>query len=207
MKNHTSNLIVAFFFLAPIAGQQVGSAADAIKRPSRAVIANLREQMQAGPEHDKLATFSGDWELSIRAGRDDHYTGTASTRMILENRFLVIDYNARSLRSSFAGSFTLGFDRRHAHYTLIAMDTSGTYYVTSKGQVDSKTGKIKLYGKDDDPYMRSLGHEKEFGHAIDFSRTDQFSIEVIYIDTRTPERQEKSGMLFTFQKRPTAAQP
>ena len=173
------------------------------KRPSKAEMQKLMAQMHPGPEHQHLGRYEGEWELSITTGRGSmgKSTGSAKASMILGNRFMDIRYQAQGPSGAFEGTFTLGFDRRHKHYVLIAMDTSGTYFVTSKGTLDSTTGRLKLYGKDDDPFMESMGYTKEFAHSIDLNKNNQFSIEVLYIDTRTEERTENAGMTFQITRK------
>lgn len=94
----------------------------------------------------------------------------------------------------------IGFDRRNVRYTLTGIDTHGTYSIASQGMKDARTGKIKLYGKDDDPHMKAMGFEKEFAHELDFRNSDEFSINVYYIDTRTPQRREMKAMSFDFTR-------
>ncbi len=178
------------------------SAATPPKRPSKEEMKRLMSQMRPGSEHDLLSQFSGEWELTLRTGRNaaGEAKGSAISSMILGNRFLDLRYQAKGPSGAFEGTFTLGFDRRHEHYTLVAMDTSGTYFVTSKGRKNKTTGKLKLYGTDDDPFMKSMGYTKEFAHQIDLSENDRFSIQVLYVDTRTPEKNEKVGMIFEFTR-------
>lgn len=170
------------------------------KRPSPDQIRKLLEQARPGPEHQLLAQFAGKWKLSIQVGPGAKNTGRANSYMTMENRFLWIGYNTDNKKRPFKGSFQIGFDRRHGHFTLIAMDTSGTYFVTSRGKLDTKTRKARLVGKDDDPYMKSLGFTKEFAHVLDFSSPDRFVITVMFIDNRTPKRTESKGMELIFER-------
>ena len=179
-----------------------------ITRPSPEELDAMRELMRAGPEHEALSAFSGEWELSLHMGPRDGasvLSGSARSYMTLENRFLWIGYRAGQGGSGMKGSFTLGFDRRHGRYDLIGMDSYGTYFIVSRGKADEETGRIKLYGTDDDPYMASLGYEKAFAHEIDMSENDGFSIDVFYIDTRTEERKEQRAMRFVFKRAQTTS--
>ena len=163
--------------------------------------AELREQSKPGPEHELLAKFSGRWKLSITgAGRRGISEGSARSYMTLENRFLWLGYEARGTAGRFKGAFTIGFDRRHEEFTLIAMDTDGTYFVTSRGKQKPETETIKLVGKDDDPHMKAMGFEKEFAHVLELSADDAFSIKVLYIDNRTDERKEVEALEFKFER-------
>lgn len=170
------------------------------KRPSPEQIRKLMEQTRPGPEHELLAQFAGKWKLTIKAGAGAQSSGRATSYMTMENRFLWIGYSTDNQQRPFKGSFQIGFDRRHEMFTVIAMDTSGTYFVTSRGKLDPKTRRARLLGKDDDPFMKSMGYTKEFAHILDFSRPDRFVITVMFIDTRTPKRTESKGMELIFER-------
>ena len=94
--------------------------------------------------------------------------------------------------------YTLGFDRRHGDYTVIAMDENGTYWVTARGKRDGS--RIPMYGADDDPVMSAMGFTKEFVIIVDVASTDRFTIETRYVDTRTPERSEIPFIAFELRR-------
>ena len=165
----------------------------------------MTEAMRPGPYHALLKSFSGKWTVEVKAGRSGRQAvsnGNGNSYMLVDGRFLWIGYGARGQAGGFKGSFIIGFDRRHERFDLIAMDTSGTYFITSHGKPDGDSKRIKLYGKDDDPYMKSLGYEKEFAHVVDLSDTNRLVIEVLYVDTRTKERKEQKAMEFVFTRKP-----
>ena len=167
-------------------------------------MAKLLELTKPGPEHELLKEFSGNWTVSISGGRGGKAaasTGGGRSYMTLEGRFLWIGYGAKGRSGNYKGSFQIGFDRRHGRFDLIAMDNFGTYFVTSHGKMDAETKKAKLYGEDDDPYMKAMGLDKEFIHELDFSNPDKFTITVYFIDTRTPERKEEKAMVFSFERK------
>ena len=173
---------------------------DQQKRPD---MAKLRELANPGPEHDKLEKYAGKWQLKVIIGDGDsaaETNGRANSYMTLERRFLWLGYNVDRKSGRTKGSFTIGFDRRNDRYSLVAMDTYGTYFVTSHGKKEEKSGRIRLHGTDDDPYMKSMGYDKEFLHVIDFTKPDEFTIEVYFIDTRTSERKENKAMTFQFTR-------
>jgi hypothetical protein len=157
-----------------------------------------------GPEHDALARYAGTWDVTVSMGSGASamkYQGTAESRMKVGGRFLQVEYQAKGKADATEGMFTLGFDPRHQRHTLIAMDSFGNYFVTSQGQRDAKTGKIRMSGTDDDPVMKALGHTKEFVHVLDMSNPKEFVIEVWFVDTRTPARKEFKYMDYTFEMR------
>jgi hypothetical protein len=156
----------------------------------------MLKMMGPGPEHEQLAKYAGKWDLTIKMGPQT-FQCTTENRMIVGNRFLEIDYASKDKKME--GQFSLGFDRRHQHYTLTAMDSFGTYPVHSQGKRDGEQ-LAKLYGKDDDPMMKAMGFTKEFVHVLDFKSPDEFVIEVHFIDTRTAERKEFKAMDYVFQR-------
>lgn len=174
------------------------------KSPTREEIARLRELAKPGPEHEMLAKCAGNWDVAVSTGKREASTGGGRSYMTMEGRFLWVGYEARGASGRFKGAFTIGFDRRHEHFTLIAMDTDGTYFVISRGKKLPDSEKIKLIGVDDDPYMTKLGLKKEFAHVLDFSDPDKFTIDVLFIDTRTKERKEIEAMTFTFTRKASA---
>lgn len=190
-------------FAALLALRPIGMIAQdsvGLSKPSK--LAELREQSKPGREHQMLSDFAGRWKLSVSPGNKNGIsTGSARSYMTLENRFLWLGYEAKGKAGKFKGTFTVGFDRRHGVFTLIAMDTNGTYFVTSQGKQTPGTRKIKLAGKDDDPHMKAMGFEKEFVHVLDLSTPDAFTIKILYIDTRTDERREMEALAFKFERK------
>lgn len=181
---------------------------DAPKQPAKPpTAAELLKLAGPGPEHEKMAKYAGKWDIMIKMGGTASYKGEAENRMTVAGRFLQMDFKAKAakeipgLPADTEGAFTLGFDRRHGHYALIHMDTFGTYFVTSQGKADETTGKIRMAGKDDDPMMKAMGLTKEFVHVVDFKSADEFVVEVLIIDTRTPARKEMKFMEYAFARK------
>jgi len=179
-------------------------AQERAQRPGGETFAQSRELANPGPEHDMLSKFAGNWDVTVTAGNASGRTGSVGkcrSYMTLERRFLWIGYEARGESGRFKGAFMVGFDRRHQHFTMLAMDTDGTYFVTSKGKKLPDSQSIKLYGTDDDPYMKKLGFTKEFAHVLKFNAPNKFTIDILFIDTRTDERKEVKAIEFTFTRR------
>ncbi|MEM1295408.1 MAG: DUF1579 family protein [Verrucomicrobiota bacterium] len=171
------------------------------RQPSGEEMAKLLELTKPGPEHALLKEFKGKWALTVKTGTKKESKGNASSFMTMEDRFLWISYDARGQAGRFKGGFIIGFDRRHGHFTLLAMDIDGTYYVESRGVPDEGSKVVRLYGKDDDPYMKQLGLEKEFAHELDLRDPDKLTIAVFYIDTRTPARKELEAFTLEFRRK------
>ena len=142
-----------------------------------------------GPEHDVLRALEGSWFVTV----GDEVVGSASADLRLGNRFLEVELVADSGPIRHA-VYTFGFDRRHGVYTVVAFDSTGTYWVTAKGEAEG--GRIAMYGEDDDPVMRSMGLDKEFVIVLHVHSQDRFSIETLFVDTRTPARTEQPFTAF-----------
>jgi hypothetical protein len=103
----------------------------------------MLEQMKPGPEHRALAGLEGQWTIDVqyRMGNGPMVKadGTATNRLILGGRFL----ESRAISTNPAGpgfgdpnveSLTIyGFDRRTGEYTVLGLDTMGTYWVSAAG--------------------------------------------------------------------------
>ena len=157
-----------------------------------------------GVEHELLARYAGTWEVEVTMGSGAAaltYRGTGENRMTVGGRFLQMEYQAKGKADSTEGMFTVGFNSRHQRHTLIAMDSFGTYFVMSQGQRDATSGKIRMLGADDDPMMKAMGYTKEFVHVLDLRGADEYAVEVWFVDTRTPARQEFKYMDYTFRRK------
>jgi hypothetical protein len=150
---------------------------------------------EPGPEHEVLAGLVGSWEV----GLEGTVAGSATGRHRLDGRFYEIELRVDRGPVRHA-IYTFGFDRRHGHYTVIAMDASGTYWVAASGAREGD--RIRMEGTDDDPYMRSLGFTKEFVIELHVPADDRVAIETRFIDTRTDARTEMPFLRFDLVRRP-----
>lgn len=153
-------------------------------------------------EHKEMANYAGDWDIEMHfvSDKENVYSGSSTNVMLVGNRFLQIQFSAKNTSSDVEGVFILGFDRRNLKYQMLGMDSWGTYYVTALGERSEQGGAIKLYGKDDDPNMKKMGYEKEFGYTCNFESENKFVIEIIFIDTRTDARNEIKFMVYKFSR-------
>ena len=123
--------------------------------------AGMEDLSKPGPEHKNLSTYVGSWNTRLQMGKDT-YVGNSTTKMIVGNRFLQVNFSVSNETNSIEGIFMIGFDRRNNAYQVLGMDSFGTYFVTAAGP-KSEEYTAKTYGKDDDPVMKKMGFEKEFG--------------------------------------------
>ncbi len=147
----------------------------------------MLEQSKPGPAHARLGRLSGKWDVEMRMATEgvEISKGAGQASAILDGRFQVIDFTLDNGPGAGSYRYTLGFDRRHDEYSIVVMDTNGTYFVTARGP--EADGIIPMAGSDDDPMMARMGFEKKFVFALDLPDDDTFSVSVFYIDTRTAE--------------------
>ncbi len=146
-----------------------------------------------GPEHEILHSLEGDWQVFVK----DEIVGSATARLRLGDRFLEVELVSDSGPVRHA-IYTFGFDRRHGVYTVVAFDDSGTYSVTARGMATG--GRIMMYGKDEDPVMRSMGLDKEFVIVLDVQSDGKVLIETLLVDTRTPDRNEMPFLSYELRR-------
>lgn len=154
-------------------------------------------------EHEELAKYAGKWNVEMQfasSQKDEAYSGTSINTMLVENRFLQIQFAASKASEEVSGVFIIGFDRRNLEYQMTGMDTWGTYYVSATGKRLPECNTIKLYGKDNDPNMKKIGFDKEFGYSCTFENENMFVIDVFFIDTRTAARNELKFMEYRFSR-------
>jgi hypothetical protein len=146
-----------------------------------------------GPEHEVLTALAGSWDVYV----DGQSAGQATATTKLGGRYVEVDIRASAGPLEHA-VYTLGFDRRHGRYTVIAMDDAGTYWVSGTGARDGQ--EIAMYGTDDDPRMAAMGLEKAFVIVLHLFGDDHAGIETRFIDTRTDERREMSFHTFELRR-------
>jgi hypothetical protein len=197
MKNR-----VLFTALLAFAGAGFTAAQGTNSSASQSALARLSHP---GPEHRRLGELTGKWGVTIHMGSGSgsstaNHTGTAESRLTTQGRFLFIEYAAKGATGPLEGTFTLGFDSRHDEFVLMATDTYGNYFVTSRGKSESSGAPIKMYGRDDDPTMKAMGLTKEFVHVLHLRNRTEFALEIWFVDTRTQERKEIKFMEYRFRR-------
>jgi len=144
------------------------TAQDAPKQSAaEAMMAQALEAAKPVAEHQLLAELSGAWKVMSRFWFDPSQepltaTGTASGAMILGGRFLQLNTKMSGGLGGEAMSL-FGFDRRTSEYTLIGVDTHGTYSISAAGKQDDARKGIVLHGNYADP---SDGSEQKFRFVL-----------------------------------------
>jgi hypothetical protein len=122
--------------------------AEKKKSEGEAMMEYYIEQAKPVDDHKRLAELAGPWKVTSTMWFGDMTTnssGTASGKMILGGRFLELGANMKGeLDAEFLT--LMGFDRRTGEYTMIGLDTVGTYYITAAGKYDAAKKAITLHG-------------------------------------------------------------
>ena len=119
-----------------------GTVVSGQQPPSEAQMRAMLAKTQPTTQHQELAALVGRWdqEVTYRMGGGQTTTikGTSVNRMILGGRFLVSESTSAPPPGAPAGSAMetmriYGFDRRTSQYTIIELDSMGTYWVSAAG--------------------------------------------------------------------------
>jgi hypothetical protein len=186
LVNFALSVAIVVAWSPPVSNAEEPAAATP-KSKSRSP-AELLELAGPGPEHERLARLKGDWSVKLQMPPTNPSVtieGNAATRSILGDRFLIIEGTVGQGEQATSMHYTLGFDRRHDEYTIVALDTYGTYFVTARGPAGEE--RHVMFGEDNDPVMTEMGLKKKFAFVLQVADDDHFSVEIDFVDTRTPE--------------------
>lgn len=162
--------------------------AGAQQQPTPEQMNAMLEQMKPGKEHRTLASLEGKWTVDVtyRMGNGPvmKATGLTTNRMILGGRFL--ESSATSTISAGPGfgdptveSLTIyGFDRRTNEFTILGLDTMGTYWVSAAGLMEGKNT-IVMAGETLDDHAGSKEMRK-YNMVLRIVDPDTYVTEVIF---------------------------
>jgi hypothetical protein len=126
--------------------------------PDMAAMMKQMEELAApGPEHQKLASMTGEWDTEVRSymgGPDEApmvSKGICKGRMILGGRFLQEEFEGDMMGKKFHGMGLLGYDKFNKKFVDTWIDDMGTGIFISEGTADASGDVITLTGKMDDP--------------------------------------------------------
>lgn len=171
--------LVAAAFACPAPAQ------DGPEHPAQdpEMMAKMMAMAQPGPEHEELAKMVGDWEVEthmfMAPGADPMVmTGSGHAEMVLGGRFLQASTSGGEGTPFPMESISyMGYDRRKGEYTLLGLDTMGTYWVTAAGNWDEECGCISMYGEDEDPVV---GATKKYWFNYYPVSEGEFRMEIVF---------------------------
>ena len=166
-------------------------------KPSPEAIQKVLEPMRPVAEHQELAALAGRWtqEVTYSMGQTMKSTGTVTNRMILGGRFLVSEGSAANPAGPGIGDPTLetmslyGFDRRTKEFTIVHLDTMGTYYVTAAGnKTEPRTVVMRGESLDDHSGASPGGETRKYDMVLKFIDGNTYVTEIIfYFPGRAPQ--------------------
>ena len=173
-------------FAAPAAAQT---------QPSPEAIQKMLEPMKPVAEHQELAALAGRWTQEVTysmGGPPMKASGTVANRMILGGRFLLSEGSSANPAGPGFGDPTLettslyGFDRRTKEFTIVHLDTMGTYYVTAAGnKTEPRTVVMKGETPDDHGGSKEM---RKYDMVLRFVDADTYVTEIIfYFPGRAPQ--------------------
>lgn len=150
----------AFSLGAGLPSSQDGAPEGAPAGLSMEQMMAMMELAQPGPEHEEFARRVGEWDAEISmqmmpGAPAQVVPASASARTILGGRYLEITTKGSMMGMPTESIAILGFDRRHGEYTLIGLDTMGTYWVTGQGK-RGEDGVLRMRGEDDEPMGKQV---------------------------------------------------
>lgn len=161
--------------------------AAAQTQPSPEAMQKMLEEMRATAEHKELAALAGRWTQDVTysmGGPPMKATGTVTNRMILGGRFMVSEGTSTNPAGPGFGEPTVefmstyGFDRRTREFTVIGLDTLGTYYVTAAGKkTDARTIVMRGETLDDHAGAREM---RKYDMTLKFIDADTYMSEIIF---------------------------
>jgi hypothetical protein len=174
----------------PSAAQQSPAAQQpsATQQPSARQMEAVLAKTRPGPEHEALRALAGRWnqEVTFDMGgpRKMIAKGTATNRLILGGRFLVSERTADNPAGAAAGIPTIeavniyGFDRRTSEYTILELDSMGTYWVSAAGPA-RPDGAIVMSGEtlDDHSGQREV---RRYDMVLKIVDADTYTTQIVF---------------------------
>ena len=162
-------------------------AASAQSQPSSEEMKKMLDAMKPAAEHQELAALAGQWTQEVTysmGGAPMKTTGTVINRMILGGRFLVSEGSSPNPAGPGLGDASVdftsiyGFDRRTKQFTIVGLDTLGTYYVTAAGtKTDPRTIVMRGETQDDHGGVKEI---RKYDMVLKFVDADTYVSEIIF---------------------------
>ncbi len=156
----------------------VTAPAAAQDMPDSTQMARMMELAQPGPEHERLAALTGEWDVTLQMPGMS-FTATAENHTIMGGRFLSSTVTGSAGGMPFEALTIMGYDRGPGMFTAVGFDTFGTFYVTGAGPWDDAEERAVLRGSYDDPVT---GHAHEYEFIWTTPAPDRYTWSVVFLD-------------------------
>ncbi|MCB2231395.1 DUF1579 domain-containing protein [bacterium] len=189
----TPLLALVLFFASMTSAQEMPTEAEKAEMMQQAM-----ELAKPGPEHEMLAKHAGTWQTEVKLWMEPGaepmtVTGVSESQMILGGRFLETTWKTgEGTPMAMEGKSIMGFDRRHGEFTVVGLDTWGTYWVTGQGPYDDQTNTITMYGEDTDPVF---GMVQQYDFRMTLVDEDHFTWEVIFYNPEITQGADEFKMV------------
>jgi hypothetical protein len=191
--------LVILFALAVVSGVLAAAEPKPATDPKTGLDPKVLESMQPGPEHQRLATLAGAWDVTCSLWMSPEAPamqsrGSATYRVILDGRFVQADFTGSFQGKPFTGLSLLGYDKAAKRHISTWCDSMATNFVCLSGTSTDDGRTITYRGEMICP---QLGRT-EMRQVETREQDDRFTI-VMY---QTPEgRGEFKSMELTYQRR------
>ncbi len=129
-----------------------------------AMMAAYVEAAKPGPEHQMLASLTGEYTATVKFWPAPDAPPQVSTHdysaHMMFDRYLMEEYEGEMLGQMFNGIGLVAFDNVEKHYVSAWIDNMGTGIMTMTGDMDESGRAITMWGKYMDPLTGEMAKTK-----------------------------------------------
>ncbi|MBT5365158.1 MAG: DUF1579 family protein [Phycisphaerae bacterium] len=173
MKTYFSHHLVTTGIIASLAIVSIATTTDVVPGQTLARMEKLGKELATpNSNHQILEKLAGEWN-TVQTFMDTNPTaGTASYKMIYDNRFLDGTHTGSILDIPFEGKLTIGYDNYKHKYVISFIDNLGTALRTAEGMLDKSGEVLSLWGTMDE--WMTDEHDKPVMYQFKFIDKDTF---------------------------------
>lgn len=191
-------IVLALVLSAPAAAQKENTP-PSMTPEMKSMMEAFQKAGTPGAEHERLAAMAGDYDLTIKSWHDPKgepttETGTATRKMILDDRVMLEEVRSQMMGRPFTGQGLFGFDNVSRKYWSTWNDSMSTGLMISEGSCDAK-GACTFTGTSNDPISK-----KPVKSRMTTRWTDS-DTEVFEMYMPGPDKKEAKMMEITYRKR------
>jgi hypothetical protein len=148
--------LLLFVLLGLVAGLLPAPAQETGEEAQEDPMAAYAKYATPGEHHGHLATLAGKWSATVKLWMQPgappiESTGTMTSTMILNGRFLKAEYEGESMGQPFLGMSIDGYDNYAEKHVGMWIDSMGTMVLNFTGECE-KAGSVRtMHTKFDDP--------------------------------------------------------